>query len=61
MMYRFLTLLLFGVLGLVALDGFEGRRERSDPADRSATTVTTEAPGQVTTMESIAPWPPPPK
>ena len=57
MVYRHsLTLLLFGVLGLVAFDGFEKSR---DAADRSAATVTTEAPAQAAVTLGN-PWPLPP-
>jgi hypothetical protein len=59
MAYRFLTLLLFGVLALAAFDGFEERRESRDPADQSATTVTTEAPSEAAAMHDGNPWPPP--
>ena len=57
MVHRFLALPLFGVLGLVAFDGFE---ERRDAAARSATTVTTEAPAEAAVLHGTNPWPPPP-
>src|ERR671910_357746 len=56
MVHRFLALPLFGVLGLVAFDGFEERRAA---ADRSATTLTTEAPAEAAVQFGGNPWPPP--
>lgn len=59
MAHRFLTLLLMGILGLAAFDGFEARRERRDPTYRSDTTMTTEAPAKASLADGTNPWPPP--
>ena len=60
MKYRFVAFLLFGMLALVAWNGFEVRAERRVSQPGSATYVANDA-GDHMPKAGGNPWPPPPK
>lgn len=58
-MQRFLTFVLFGLLSLTALRGFEARSDKREPKPGSPT-VTSDAPSDsdVNAKDDGNPWPP---
>ncbi len=60
MKHRFLTFLLFGMLALVAWDGFEVRAERRVSQAGSATSAVNGS-GEDIAKDGGNPWPRPPK
>jgi hypothetical protein len=55
MLNRFLTFMLFGLLSLVALNGYEARPEKGKQGSPAATTA---APSDVRAQDDGNPWPP---
>ena len=60
MKHRFLAFLMFGMLALVAWNGFEVRAERSVNQSGSATSVVDDT-GDHMPKDGGNPWPKPPK
>lgn len=57
MLHRFLTLLLFGVLSIAAIEGFESRSKKSE-VKQTSPAVTGDDSSDVRTMDDGNPLPP---
>jgi hypothetical protein len=59
MLQRFLTFVLFGVLSLAAIEGFEARSDKRE-VKQGSPAVTTDSPSGAQTMDDGNPLPPQP-
>ena len=63
MLHRFLTFVLFGILSLAALEGYEARPEKREPKQGSPAVTSdapSDAPSDVRAKDDGNPWPPKP-